>query len=331
MRKRRRLLAALICLALFLAPAACGEAPSGPDGPTAPSADFDGLWVGEDGSVLSISAAAGRYQLQSAADRVGSGPYTEVDGAQKLEFDRFYYTLTADGADGLLLTQNGASDQAESLDGLRFTRGGDAALDWWEPMALDGVWEGENGALLTLDLYMLAYTAEDGGLSAAGTIADADDGRGIYLALNGRAYPILNAGRDSLTLQFVSGGLTAPDGCFETVFHRRGSISRGDAAPGSIAAELAGFWYPDGDAGAPYGLEIDGDGLWQYVTRSAGDPEGTVTDHGHIVPDPDAPDTRAWAVSEQAPVHRIGLTPLDEDTILLGDSGGETLQRIPTN
>lgn len=326
-----RLLAVLVCLALCLAPAACGEAPSGPDTPSEPSAEFDGLWAGEDGSVLSISAADGRYRLQSAAGRIGSGPYTETDGAQKLEFDRFYYTLTADGEDGLLLTQNGASDQAESLDGLRFTRGGDAALDWWEPMELDGVWEGEDGTLLTLDLYTLAYTAEAGSLSAAGTIADADDGRGIYLALNGHAYPILSADCDSLTLQFVSGDLTAPDGRFETTFHRKGSIGRGDVVPGSIAAELAGFWYPDGDAGAPYSLEIDEDDLWQSVIWSADAPEGTVTDHGHIVPDPDAPDARAWAVSDQTPVHRIGLTPLDEDTLLFGDSGGETLRRIPTD
>ncbi len=49
-------------------------------------------------------------------------------------------------------------------------------------------------------------------------------------------------------------------------------------------AELAGYWYPNGDEAATSFFYYDEDGRWTYYIRTEGDPEATEADSGVTVP-----------------------------------------------
>ena len=91
--------------------------------------------------------------------------------------------------------------------------------------ALDGVWQDPLDELLVIDtdrMEYMAYSSQSRGV-ATGTLADAHDGRGPYLFLNGRAYPKFSLGNDILMLYFYPSQTQEPDGTFSGVFYQQGT------------------------------------------------------------------------------------------------------------
>ena len=148
-----------------------------------------------------------------------------------LSYDNFLYDFLPQG-EGFVLDQNGSSDR-ENIDGMVFTRFDQEETMWDQLLqadegqlaALDGVWQDPLDELLVIDtdrMEYMAYSSQSRGV-ASGTLADAHDGRGPYLFLNGRAYPKFSLGNDILMLYFYPSETQEPDGTFSGVFYQQGT------------------------------------------------------------------------------------------------------------
>ena len=64
------------------------------------------------------------------------------------------------------------------------------------------------------------YEAQCEETGSTGDITEDEDGRGIYLYLNGHGFLIPDAERNTFTIQFVAADFQMPDGNYETTYSR---------------------------------------------------------------------------------------------------------------
>ena len=218
MKKLSRL---AVMLALVLALTACSggaDTPS-PDEqtegqhPVTDAAELEGQWTSPSGNILSFSADQGRYTYQTFTGRTGQGPYD-------------------------------AAADVPSIDHFTFRRSSDARIDLWELSDLSGVWQNALGETLVIDAVRMAYLSYTRLSMGSGTIGDDQDGKGPYLAMNGRIYLSPGLDKDRFTLL----GQDA-DGSFSGVFYPYGQAAAYTALPGaSFETDEDGYcrWYSDG-------------------------------------------------------------------------------------
>ena len=193
MKKLSRL---AVMLALVLALTACSggaDTPS-PDEqtegqhPVTDAAELEGQWTSPSGNILSFSADQGRYTYQTFSGRTGQGPYDAAADVPTIDFDGFLYDFILRDDGVLLPNQNGSGGDAESIDHFTFRRSSDARIDLWELSDLSGVWQNALGETLVIDTDRMAYLSYTRLSMGSGTIGDDQDGKGPYLAMNGRIY-----------------------------------------------------------------------------------------------------------------------------------------------
>ena len=193
MKKLSRL---AVMLALVLALTACSggaDTPS-PDEqtegqhPVTDTAELEGQWTSPSGNILSFSADQGRYTYQTFTGRTGQGPYDAAADVPTIDFDGFLYDFILRDDGVLLPNQNGSGGDAESIDHFTFRRSSDARIDLWELSDLSGVWQNALGETLVIDADRMAYLSYTRLSMGSGTIGDDQDGKGPYLAMNGRIY-----------------------------------------------------------------------------------------------------------------------------------------------
>lgn len=177
-------------LALLLSLTACsggGEAPS----PAVPedqrqvtdASELEGKWSSPSGSILYFVADEGCYYYQTFSGRTGQGRYDTSGDVPMIDFDGFLYDFILRDDGVLLPNQNGSGD-AESFDHFTFTRS-DARVDIWDIAQLDGVWQNALGETLVIDSQRMEYLSYTRLSAGSGTIGDAGDGKGPYLAMDG--------------------------------------------------------------------------------------------------------------------------------------------------
>lgn len=205
MKKLSRL---AVMLALVLALTACSggaDAPS-PDEqtegqhPVTDAAELEGQWTSPSGNILSFSADQGRYTYQTFTGRTGQGPYDAAADVPTIDFDGFLYDFILRDDGVLLPNQNGSGGDAESIDHFTFRRSSDAWINLWELSDLSGVWQNALGETLVIDADRMAYLSYTRLSMGSGTIGDDQDGKGPYLAMNGRIYLSPGLDKDRFTL-----------------------------------------------------------------------------------------------------------------------------------
>ena len=152
------------------------------------AAELEGQWTSPSGNILSFSADQGRYTYQTFSGRTGQGPYDAAADVPTIDFDGFLYDFILRDDGVLLPNQNGTGGDAESIAYLSYTR-----------------------------LSM-----------GSGTIGDDQDGKGPYLAMNGRIYLSPGLDKDRFTLL----GQDA-DGSFSGVFYPYGQAAAYTGLPGA--------------------------------------------------------------------------------------------------
>ena len=249
MKKLSRL---AVMLALVLALTACSggaDTPS-PDEqtegqhPVTDAAELEGQWTSPSGNILSFSADQGRYTYQTFSGRTGQGPYDAAADVPTIDFDGFLYDFILRDDGVLLPNQNGSGGDVESIDHFTFRRSSDARIDLWELSDLSGVWQNALGETLVIDADRMAYLSYTRLSMGSGTIGDDQDGKGPYLAMNGRIYLSPGLDKDRFTLL----GQDA-DGSFSGVFYPYGQAAAYTALPGaSFETDEDGYcrWYSDG-------------------------------------------------------------------------------------
>ena len=133
---------------------------------------------------------------------------------------------------------------AENIDHFTFRRSSDARIDLWELSDLSGVWQNALGETLVIDADRMAYLSYTRLSMGSGTIGDDQDGKGPYLAMNGRIYLSPGLDKDRFTLL----GQDA-DGSFSGVFYPYGQAAAYTGLPGaSFETDEDGYcrWYSDG-------------------------------------------------------------------------------------
>ena len=136
------------------------------------------------------------------------------------------------------------SGDAENIDHFTFRRSSDARIDLWELSDLSGVWQNALGETLVIDADRMAYLSYTRLSMGSGTIGDDQDGKGPYLAMNGRIYLSPGLDKDRFTLL----GQDA-DGSFSGVFYPYGQAAAYTGLPGaSFETDEDGYcrWYSDG-------------------------------------------------------------------------------------
>ena len=118
---------------------------------------------------------------------------------------------------------------------------------------LSGVWTDESGNILRLDTVESTYTSRMQYIACSkeamsgGTLVDKQDGKGVYLFLNGFAYPRLDVGGRSLELFFTAGDTQGPDGSFSGVFYRDAKADEyADIDKKDFVSQDGHMWYFDG-------------------------------------------------------------------------------------
>ncbi len=256
--KQKRLFALLLAAGLCLSLAACGSADTNdtideddgrgdlitepdndPTGYTAEEqgqADFtpasleqvSGTWSNEDGAVLQISGEGESYLYRTAEGRVGQGWVRDADGEAWLNFNRYQhlFQLSDDGNTITLqpleseLEDSPPDADTETMYYMTFTRDDSAYPDQWTLDELDGDWVGEDGSTISIDADNYTYEAQCAETGSTGDITEDEDGRGLYLYLNGHGFLIPDAERNTFTIQFVAADFQMPDGNYETTYSR---------------------------------------------------------------------------------------------------------------
>ena len=83
-----------------------------------------------------------------------------------------------------------------------------------------GLSVGEDGSTISIDADNYTYEAQCEETGSTGDITEDEDGRGIYLYLNGHGFLIPDAERSTFTIQFVAADFQMPDGNYETTYSR---------------------------------------------------------------------------------------------------------------
>lgn len=214
--RRIKYFALVFALLLCLSLGACAKVPPAENQEVVPSKEYlelDGTWVSEDGWVIFLDAVANRYFLQAPSGRVGAGNYLPVESEPVVKFDGVSYLMKKDG-DRLTFTSKGTPN-GESLQGIVFLRG-EARLMNNSRTKLQGAWISDAGNRLSLDFDGMAYEYQAGSQTLSGEIRDDDNGKGLYLDVNGSAvYFIVAQGHESFVLE---GG--TPVGITEGVYKK---------------------------------------------------------------------------------------------------------------
>lgn len=135
---------------------------------------------------------------------------------------------------------------------------------------LSGVWTDESGNILRLDTVESTYTSRMQYIAcskeamSSGTVVDKQDGKGVYLFLNGFAYPRLDVGGRSLELFFTAGDTQSPDGSFSGVFYKDGKADEyADIDKKDFVSQDGHMWYFDGVQyyALPEGYTVKDDGF----------------------------------------------------------------------
>lgn len=135
---------------------------------------------------------------------------------------------------------------------------------------LPGVWTDEAGNILRLDTVESTYTSRMQYIAcskeamSSGTVADKQDGKGVYLFLNGFAYPRLDVGGRSLELFFTAGDTQSPDGSFSGVLYKDGKADEyADIDKKDFVSQDGHMWYFDGVQyyALPEGYTVKDDGF----------------------------------------------------------------------
>ena len=213
--KQKRLFSLLLAAGLCVSLAACGgtddtaddpvtEPDQEPTGYTAEElgqddftpatlAEVNGTWVDGYGAVLQINADAESYLYRTDEGRVGQGWVRDADGEAWLNFNRYQhlFELSADGNTIYIHPLDSEMEDAppdadtETLFYETFTRDDTADPGQWTLDELDGDWVGEDGSTISIDADNYTYEAQCEETGSTGDITEDEDGRGIYLYLNG--------------------------------------------------------------------------------------------------------------------------------------------------
>ncbi len=257
------LLIVLICVSL----AACGN--NGEDNSTE-SADYmaadelTGVWADGDKNMLQLDTAQNTYTYRTWYGRIGSGSLITPgndENVRQLDFDDFYYDfIIADG--GFTLRQNGENEE-ENLNGAHFVRT-DGEMVQIPPETLDGMWQNAAGETLVIDTGRMAYIACSKQGISSGTVAEKEDGKGLYLFLNGFAYPRISANGHSFELFFTPSDTQSPDGSYSGVFYKDGKADEYAVIDKKDFVSQDGhMWYFDGVQyyALPDGYTVKDDGF----------------------------------------------------------------------
>ncbi len=248
--KQKRLFSLLLAAGLCVSLAACGGSDDTADDPVtepdqeptgytaeelgqddftpATLAEVSGTWVDDYGAVLQINADAESYLYRTDEGRVGQGWVRDADGEAWLNFNRYQhlFELSADGNTIYIHPLDSEMEDAppdadtETLFYETFTRDDTADPGQWTLDELDGDWVGEDGSTISIDADNYTYEAQCEETGSTGDITEDEDGRGIYLYLNGHGFLIPDAERNTFTIQFVAADFQLPDGNYETTYSR---------------------------------------------------------------------------------------------------------------
>lgn len=228
MKKYIRTLSLLLTAVLTISITGCGS--SDADGAKdrkglMAAKELSGVWTDESGNILRLDTVENTYTYRTRYGRIGSGG-------------------------------------GESLDGARFTPGGeipDIPLE-----KLGGMWQNCEGETLVIDTSRMQYIACSKEAMSSGTLVDKQDGKGVYLFLNGFAYPRLDVGGRSLELFFTAGDTQSPDGSFSGVFYKDAKADEyADIDKKDFVSQDGHMWYFDGVQyyALPEGYTVKGDGF----------------------------------------------------------------------
>lgn len=214
------------------------------------SADaLHGTWVDASNNLLTLDGETGSYTYRTWYGRIGSGTLYAYEDGPMLSYGDFQYSMrTEDEGESFLLYQNGTSStDFENIDGQHFSKT-DAAIPDIPLSTLNGMWQNAQGELLVIDTDRMLYLLISSDAMASGTMNDAGDGRGVYLAFNnGHAHPTVLADGSAMTLHPLQTGIIAAEmGEFSGVFYRDADFSHTNLSQASFV-ELDGHtWYYDG-------------------------------------------------------------------------------------
>ena len=219
-------------------------------------------FITEAGDQIVLDLVENTYTYRTWYGRIGDGYlYDIADDGVQLEFGDFVYDFVRED-DGFTLSQNGSSDE-ESLAGMHFMKTG-SSMPLISTSMIGGIWQNALGETLVIDTDRMEYISctQDG--LGSGTLYDKNDGRGLYLFLNGFAYPAMSVSDHSFELFFIASDTQSPDGTFSGVFYRNGDAEAYADIENAGFVELGGhMWYYDGVEyfALPEGYHIADDGL----------------------------------------------------------------------
>lgn len=266
MKKYIRTLSLLLTAVLTISLTGCGssDADGGKDRKGLMAAEeLSGVWTDESGNILRLDTVENTYTYRTRYGRIGSGVLTAAEdgeNAPQLEFGDYLYDFEV--SDGGFTLRSQGSGGGESLDGARFTPGGeipDIPLE-----KLGGMWQNCEGETLVIDTSRMQYIACSKEAMSSGTLVDKQDGKGVYLFLNGFAYPRLDVGGRSLELFFTAGDTQSPDGSFSGVFYKDGKADEyADIDKKDFVSQDGHIWYFDGVQyyALPEGYTVKDDGF----------------------------------------------------------------------
>lgn len=187
---------------------------------------LEGKWVTPSGSVLMFDTEEKRYCYETYTGRCGTGEISLVDNEPMIFFDGFLYNFTLRDDGVLFPNQNGSSDSAESIHRFTFKKDDTAEIHTRGIYDLQGIWQNVEGEAISIDPDKMEYVACTKESMSSGTIYDNNDGKGLYLALNGGyAYICPAPDNNRFILKFSSAKPEENDGTFSGVFYRNGDFA----------------------------------------------------------------------------------------------------------
>ncbi len=177
----------IVSLAAALFPGCAKE-----ETPAVPLSYYDGTWVDAEGDILFIDSQNQSYTLRRTNGRVGNAGYSASGSKIFIYFNGFLNEIVETEPGKFYLVQNGrsADDDAESLDGIIFTRDDSVSVGEFTLSDVDGVWASDEGTLLTIDTSAMEYTYNSESGAGTGTVNNEDNGMGWYLFADDKAYLI---------------------------------------------------------------------------------------------------------------------------------------------
>ncbi len=179
MKKYIRTLSLLLTAVLTISLTGCGssDADGGKDRKGLMAAkELSGVWTDESGNILRLDTVENTYTYRTRYGRIGSGVLTAAEdgeNAPQLEFGDFLYDFEV--SDGGFTLRSQGSGGGESLDGARFTPGGEIPEIPLEK--LNGMWQNCEGETLVIDTSRMQYIACSKEAMSSGTVVDKQDGK----------------------------------------------------------------------------------------------------------------------------------------------------------